>query len=300
MPTWKDLLNEVKDAGSTYDVIRRKYLKQLHELTGRNVIVYYSGWLQKAELRKYGFAGFAVDDDDKNGLMATIHQLDRSKGLDLFLHTPGGDVAATESIVGYLRSTFDTDIRAIIPQIAMSAGTMIALSCKEVLMGKHSSLGPIDPQIGGIPAHGIIEEFGMASVQIQQNPATTPLWQAIISKYHPTLIGQCQKAITWSNTIVSEWLKTGMFDGDVDAEVKAKAIIDELGSHALTLSHARHISAEKAKSLGITVVDLEQDQELQDAVLSVHHALIQTLSATPACKIIENHLGVANIQTVTT
>ena len=48
MPNWKELMEEVKAAGSTHDVIRRKYLQQLHEVTARNIIVYYSGWLQKA------------------------------------------------------------------------------------------------------------------------------------------------------------------------------------------------------------------------------------------------------------
>jgi membrane-bound ClpP family serine protease len=58
---------------------------------------------------------------------------------------------------------FGTNIRAIIPQMAMSAGTMIALSTREIIMGKHSNLGPIDPQIAGIPAHGVIEEFNRAA-----------------------------------------------------------------------------------------------------------------------------------------
>jgi ClpP class serine protease len=75
--------------------------------------------------------------------------MDRSKGLDLILHTPGGDMAATESLVDYLRQMFGKDIRAIVPQIAMSGGTMIALAWKEILMGKHSNLGPIDPQFSG-------------------------------------------------------------------------------------------------------------------------------------------------------
>jgi len=54
MPNWRALLDEVKAAGSTYDVIRRKYLAKLNELTNRNVIVYYSGWLQKGELQRQG------------------------------------------------------------------------------------------------------------------------------------------------------------------------------------------------------------------------------------------------------
>ena len=77
----------------------------------------------------------------------------------------------------------------------MSAGTMIALSCKEIVMGKQSNIGPIDPQFGGMSCAGVIEEFDNALNSIKANPASVPLWQVIISKYHPTFLGDCQKAI---------------------------------------------------------------------------------------------------------
>jgi ClpP class serine protease len=102
--------------------------------------------------------------------MTAIHGLDRKKGLDLALHTPGGEAAATESLVDYLRQIFGTDIRAIVLQLAMSAGTMLACACKSILIGKQSSLGPIDPQLGGLAAHGIIEEFTKAYEEIQVDP----------------------------------------------------------------------------------------------------------------------------------
>jgi Serine dehydrogenase proteinase len=242
-----------------------------------------------------------VNDNDKNGFMATIHQLDRSKGLDLLLHTPGGEAPATESLVQYLRQMFGTNIRAIIPQLAMSAGTMIALSCKEILMGKESNLGPIDPQIGTFAAHGVIEEFQRAAQEIQsandpkEQAARIAIWQPIIAKYNPTLIGECQHAITWSTEIVTTWLKTGMFEGEAEAEENAKRIVDELGSHAVTKTHARHIHSDKLRELGVKVRSLEDDQKLQDAVLTVHHACVHTLTHTPAVKIIENQNSVSFI-----
>jgi hypothetical protein len=302
MPNWKELLEEVKAAGSTHDVIRRKYLQELHRLSGRNVIVYYSGWLQKGDLQRQGVGGFSISDADKNGFMTAIHGMDRTKGLDLVLHTPGGDAAATESLVEYLRSMFDTDIRAIIPQIAMSAGTMIACACREIIMGKQSSLGPIDPQIGGLAAHGVIEEFTNAQKEVLRHQVLGILWQPIIAKYSPTLIGECQKAIKWAETMVTEWLITGMFKNEKNPPHAAKRVLDELGSHALTLSHARHISLQRAIGMGLKVTALESDQQLQEAVLTVHHACIQTLTETPALKIIENHEGVAfiaSLQTIT-
>ncbi len=293
MPNWQALLNEVESTGSTHDVIRRKYLRRLYKKTGRNVILYYSGWLQKGDM---GVGGFNISDADKNGFMAVIHGMDRTKGLDLILHTPGGDIAATESLVDYLRSMFGSNIRAIVPQIAMSAGTMIALSCREIIMGKHSSLGPIDPQLGnGIAAHGIIEEFEQAKADLKENLALAHIWQPIIAKYSPTVIGECQKAIKWSETIVKRWLIEGMFRDKQDPDAAAQSVVDDLCSHSITLSHSRHISLKRAQELNLTVIPLESDQGLQDAILSVHHACIHTLTRTPVIKLIENHRGVGFI-----
>jgi hypothetical protein len=295
MPDLKQLQDELKAAASPQDALRRKYIRKLADKTGRNVITYYSGWLQKVGLPQNLFS---LNDGDKNGFMSAVHNLDRSRGLDLLLHTPGGEMAATESLVDYLRSMFGTDIRAIVPQLAMSAGTMIALSCKSVLMGKESSLGPIDPQINGMPAHGVLEEFQRARKEITRNPKTIPVWQPIIAKYSPTLIGECEKATSWAAEIVKSWLMTGMLSGDPEAEAKAQKIVVGLSDHAETKSHARHISLAMAKSLGIVVECLEDDNELQDDVLSVHHACILTISSTAAIKMIENQEGNAFIQQV--
>lgn len=291
MPNWSQLIKEIGQLGSPFDILRRKYIGELATYTGRNVICYYSGWLQKPELG----TAVAVNDTDKNGLMTTINGLDVEKGLDLILHTPGGDTSATESIVDYLWSKFSGNIRCFVPQMAMSAGTMIACSCREIWMGKQSSLGPIDPQFGGIPAHGVIEEFQRAYQDIVNDPRTIPVWQPIIAKYSPAFIGECEKAVKWSNSLVVAWLKRNMLSSNADAETIVDTILRELGDHSVSLAHNRHLSSAKCKEIGLKVMELESDQELQDKVLSVHHIYFHTLSSTPAFKIIENQNGMAFI-----
>lgn len=291
MPNWHEISEELQKAGSTFDVIRRRYLKELSVKTGRNVILYYSGWLQKNNID-----GLQVNDADKNGLMTVIHKLDRTKGLDLILHTPGGDTAATESIVDYLHSMFGNDIRAIVPQLAMSAGTMIACSCKEIIMGQQSSLGPIDPQFGGIPAHAIVEEFKRAYSEIKADPVKAAVWQPIVAKYNPTLVGECEKAIDWSEKMVENWLDRNMLSAEPDKKKIIDNIIKELGDHAVNKSHARHLSLKKCKDIGLKIIEMESDNELQDLILSIHHICIHTLGATNAFKIIENQNGIAFIQ----
>lgn len=151
MPSWGDLLNELQPhknengediQGLTVDELREKYLKLLSQQTGRNVIAYYSGWLKPGKTQNID-----INDSDITGVMNAIKGLDCAKGLDLILHTPGGNPTATEGIVKYLHSKFGNNIRVIVPQMAMSAGTMLACASNEIIMGKHSCLGPIDPQL---------------------------------------------------------------------------------------------------------------------------------------------------------
>jgi hypothetical protein len=295
LPNWGQVLTEIQGMRieNPLDAIRVKYLKTMYEYTGRNVIAYYSGFLQKPT------SNVAIDDNDKNALMQAVYGLDKSLGLDLILHTPGGNTAATESIVHYLRAVFGNNIRAFIPQMAMSAGTMIALSCKEIIMGKQSNIGPIDPQFGGMSCAGVIEEFDNAIKSIQANPSSIPLWQVIISKYHPTFLGDCQKAIDWSDKMVIDWLSSNMLSDHADPKTDAKAIVDKLGSHKETQTHAKHIHLDECDKLGIKVTALETLEkreingckDLQDCVLTIHHTYMHTFSNSPAVKIIENQNG---------
>jgi ClpP class serine protease len=112
MPNWNQVFAEIQQIQSqslqATNTVRKKYLQELQKHTGRNVIAYYSGWLSKP-----GVALSEINDEDKNGFMATIHGLDRTLGLDLMLHTPGGGIAATQSIVNYLQKMFGHDVRAM-------------------------------------------------------------------------------------------------------------------------------------------------------------------------------------------
>lgn len=78
MPNWHDILNEIGKLGSPHDVVRRNYLKKLSDYTGRNTIVYYSGWLQKS------VPGTEVNDSDKTGLMTVVNWKFRRKVTPLF------------------------------------------------------------------------------------------------------------------------------------------------------------------------------------------------------------------------
>ena len=289
MPDWSEMVNEIQqcEVATTFDIARRKYLKKLSDYTKRNVIAYYSSWLNKQPVQNLD-----INDSDMNGFMNCVHNMDCTKGLDLILHTPGGSPVAAEAIVNYLRKKFSSDIRVIVPHLAMSAGTMIACSAKKIIMGIQSSLGPIDPQFNGIPAYNIMSEFQEAKDDLLKNPANAPYWAIKLQQYPAAFMKTAIDAIKLSTELVREWLGSCMFDAKREEDkVIINKIVFNLNEHDFSRVHNRHFNFDFCKKIGLLVDILENDDILQDLVLSVHHAYVITFDSTPAVKIIENQEG---------
>jgi hypothetical protein len=87
-----------------------------------------------------------------------------------------------------------------------------------------------------------------------------------------------------------------MFAGDADAATKAETASKWFADFNFFKSHGRRVSRDDVKKLDLKVTELEEDSELQDLVLSVHHATRHTFSNTGTTKIIENHNGHAYIE----
>ncbi len=301
MPIWSEILTELGEsqAGGNidYDGVRRKYLMALYQHTQRNVILYASGWLQKDLMPAIA----SINDEDIQALMEVTQGLEGSK-LDLILHSPGGSLETTEAIVSYLRSRF-SDIRVIVPQVAMSAATMIACAADQIVLGKHSFLGPTDPQIiiqtplglRQVAAQAVLDQFDKAQRECK-DPAKLSSWLPMLSQYGPDLLERCEKALDLSKSLVKTWLETYMFKGSNDSSTKATEVSDWLANHKYFKSHNRHISREILRQAGLVILKLEDDEELQDMSLSVFHATTHTFMGTTATKIVENHTGRAFIK----
>jgi hypothetical protein len=306
MPTWSGILEElaqsrVGEGLPKFDDIRRRYLASLSHFTKRAVILYASKWTQLDP--NVSPDVISIVDEDLQGIMEVIHGLE-GPDLDLILHSPGGALVAAEALVCYLRSKFSS-IRVIVPQLAMSAATMIACAADKIVLGKHSFLGPIDPQIilttqlgqRMVPAQAILEQFELAKKECQ-DPAKLGAWLPMLSQYGPDLLVQCQHASDLSKELVYSWLKSYMFKDlpPAEAEERAGAISEWLSSHSNFRSHGRHIPRSECENRGLVVEHLEADQQFQDLVLSVFHATTHTFNGTNAVKIVENHLGKAFIK----
>ncbi|MCH1984565.1 serine protease [Ruminococcus sp. OA3] len=284
MPGWNEILDEVHSTKSQYDYVRTKYLRQLSEYTKRNTIAYYSSFLTKSA------DGIEIADIDMTGFMNAVRGMDCSLGLDLILHTPGGSPTAAETIVNYLRDKFNNDIRVIVPQLAMSAGTMIACSAKEIIMGRQSSLGPIDPQFNGIPAYNIKMEFEEAKADLAEHPENAQYWAIKLQQYPAAFMKSAIDAIELSGKLLEEWLGSCMFDANFESDREViSRIVSKLNEHNNSKNHGRHLSLEFCRNIGLKISQMEDEPSLQDLILSVHHSYMITLTNSDVIKIIENH-----------
>lgn len=303
MPNWGGILVELQADGTpqAFDNVRRKYLCETAARTGRPIILYATKWTQADP--NVPPSAISINDEDIQGLMAVIQGLGGDK-LDLILHSPGGSGETAEAIVSYLRSKF-SDIRVVVPQQAMSAATMIACGADSILMGKHSFLGPIDPQfvlntpLGPrvAPAQAILDQFDKAVVECQ-DPDKLAAWLPMLSQYGPDLLVQCENQSALSQSLVESWLAAYMFGEHRDREAKAREIATWLSNHQNFRSHGRHISRPELEEKGLVIEHLEKNQEQQDLFLSVFHATMHTFSSTGAVKIIENSIGSAFIKAI--
>lgn len=294
MSNKNDVQNEILAAKNlSQDTIRRKYLSELYGYTRNDTIIYSSAFTSNKMPNLPGQL-VSITSEDIQGFMSALQGLKGEK-LDIIIHSPGGSLEVADQLVQYLRSKYNY-IRAIVPQNAMSAATMLACACDEIVMGKHSAIGPIDPQItfptpnGAFtaPAQSILDEFERAKIEILTNPAAAAIWINRIQQYPQGFLQICENTINLSKDKVAEWLDLYMFKNE---EKKGRKIADWLGDAKTHKTHGRPIGKELAESIGLRITSLESDQELQEKVLTVYHATMVTHEITNCMKMIENHNG---------
>ena len=297
MPSRNEIQDEITKAKrGAQDSIRRKYLMELSTYTGRDTIIISSAF-SSGKVQNLPTFLISITNEDIQGVMSALHGLKNNK-LDIILHSPGGSLEAAEQIVNYLRNKYE-HIRVIIPQNAMSAATMIACAADEIIMGKHSAIGPIDPQITfptqtghfTSPAQSILDEFELAKKEIKSDPETAPIWVRRLDKYPIGFLKVCENTIELSKEIVMRWLENWMFKNDPKKKEKAEQIAKWLSDTNLHKTHGRPIDIKLARNQGLIINALEDDDELQEKVLSVFHAAMVTHLVSNCVKFIENQNG---------
>jgi ClpP class serine protease len=148
--------------GRWYTVRRAQAIRAIEKLHATRVIT----MIHRQEKRSlFGFSvSRHIDLEDAQTIIAAIKDTPDDLPIDLVIHTPGGLVLAAMQIARALEA-HKAKVTVYVPVYAMSGGTLIALAADEIVLGEFSVLGPIDPQIAGLPAASIVKARESKSIE---------------------------------------------------------------------------------------------------------------------------------------
>ena len=201
----------------------------------------------------------------------------RKDSISVILDTPGGIVEIVERMVATLRSNYQ-EVTVIVPDRAMSAGTIFALSADRIMMDYFSCLGPIDPQIEKddrlVPALSYLNQFERLNKKAEDGKLTAAEY-ALLSKLDLGELYQFEQArelsvellVKWlSNYKFKSWNKTETRGMEVTEEMKrkrAQEIAGLLNETARWHSHARGIDVGTLRDeVGLRIDDLADAPKL--------------------------------------
>lgn len=132
---------------------RAQQIRTVERERGSRVIT----MIHREETRKFFAVPVArmISLEDAQQIIPAIQETPNDTPIDLVVHTPGGMVLAAMQIARALKA-HPAKVTVHVPVYAMSGGTLIALAADEIAMDDFSVLGPIDPQIAGIPAASLL------------------------------------------------------------------------------------------------------------------------------------------------
>jgi len=175
----------------------------------------------------------------------------------------------------------------------MSAGTMISLASNKIIMGRQSQLGPIDSQmpIGGrfVSAQSIVDQFEKAKEEILADNKTAAVWFPILQSIGPALLQEAINTLIYGQKIVERWLAKRMFSNIKDSGKVAKKTAKFFRDASVHLSHGHRIDRDEARKYKVKIEDLEDNQELQEWVLTSYHLMTIAFEKSPATKFIESN-----------
>jgi len=274
---------------------RKKQLARISQIRGRDVLAVV------ADLNKGG-APISINYTDLVPLQDQLHNLSGKK-IDLILETPGGSGEVAEDIVRILRQKYE-EVAVVVPGYAKSAGTIIAMSADEILMGEASALGPIDAQLqwqGKVfSADALIEGFEKIKREVTTSNNLNKAYIPILQGISPGELQAAENAKNFAIRLVKDWLVRYKFKSwthhrttapgtpvtSQEKEKRAEEIASALSNHSSWLTHGRSLKIQDLIKLRLEVTDYSKISDLNDAITR-YFVLLQMTFDTNIYKIFE-------------
>lgn len=273
-------------SGTELFELRKSCYEEIEKLRGNPLLIYASKFLDTQPGLQNN-----IDLSDVEGFVDLISSINNSNEIDVLLHSPGGRPDATERLVYILRGKFDK-VNFLIPHSAYSAATMLALSGNKIILHPSATLGPIDPQINGIPARSIKRGFEKVKENIRnEGPESLPAYIPLIEKYSLDLLELCEDSEKLSRTLVSDWLHKYMFEGQKGQSRLIKKAVNFFSDYDKHLLHSRPLVYSKINNFGLKIEI--SDSSLSPLLWESFILLNGFFTLTPFIKLFENAHGVS-------
>lgn len=266
--------------------LRKKTFDAIESITGNPLICYVS-----RTSNVHPGTPVSIDDDDIIGFSDLANSTPGDK-LDIFIISNGGSPVAAERIIKLIRSKYKY-IRFIVTGNAYSAATIMCFSADEIIMHSQGTLGPIDPQINGIPAYAILKSFEEVEKRLkEEGPASLTAYMPLISKYDLHLFNICRNAQLLSEELAKQYLKEFMFKENPKSDEEINTIVQFFMDHGLHKSHGRSIDRCMAEDRGLKIAKSESITDLDGLLLSLFNQYQLFLMQSPFYKLYENGRGI--------
>lgn len=221
--------------------------------------------------------------------------------LVMFLNTPGGSAEAVEKIVEIIRHHYQ-EVYFVVPDFAMSAGTILCTSGDKIFMDYSSSLGPIDPQVFNgkewVPALGYLDKVEQLLEKARRNELSNAEF-LILQGIDLALLSRYEQARDLTVTLLKRWLveykfrdwsvhstnpaKKGKAVTPAEKVERAEEIAKQLGDNKVWHSHGRMIGPGTLESiLRLKVDDYSTDAVLKPLIRGYNDLLVEYIGRAQA------------------
>jgi ClpP class serine protease len=157
-----------------------------------------------------------------------------------------------------------SELTVIVPDIAKSAATLMALGADSILMGPASDLGPVDPQfqMGDydlVSAKDVISAVERALDDVAARPDTFPLHSGLLADVNALRVQQARSALDRTDDLLREALLSNPRRSQEQVDELAQRLHEPLIE--APKDHAAIFSAEDARKHGLPVVSCDPSSD---------------------------------------
>lgn len=211
----------------------------------------------------------------------------RKKRLTIFLNTPGGSVEVVDKMVKIIRHHYPDEVYFVVPDYAMSAGTILCMSGNKIFMDYSSSLGPIDPQVYNgkewVPALGYLDKIEAVFAKSEKGELLTEAEMLILNNQDLARLSRFEQARNLTVTLLKKWLVDYKFKDWVthqsdpqrkgqpvtmeEKKARSEEIAIKLGNNKHWHSHSRMIGIrELTDECKLLIDDYTDDKKKKDLI----------------------------------